>query len=109
MLDQRMTTLEVAVAALSATIMTKLDLMMAQGRPWAADVEARLRLLEQHVDPTNIDHEARLRLLEQHDDPTDADHEARIRRLERTVWIAAGAASAAGGALGAWVSAVMGV
>ena len=29
------------------------------------------------------------------------DHESRVRRLERVVWIAAGAASAAGGVLGA--------
>jgi len=41
--------------------------------------------------------------LAQHD-----DHEARIRRLERALWTAAGAATAAGGTVGAIVSQLMG-
>lgn len=35
------------------------------------------------------------------------DHETRIRRLERAVWIAAGAAMAGGGVLGAIASQIL--
>ena len=37
-----------------------------------------------------------------------ADHEARIRRLERAVWLAAGAAAAAGGTLGSLATHILG-
>lgn len=36
------------------------------------------------------------------------DHESRIRRLERAVWIATGAATAAGGTVGAVAAQLMG-
>lgn len=37
------------------------------------------------------------------------DHETRIRRLERAVWLAAGFASAGGGAAGAIISKLVGM
>lgn len=71
-------------------------------------VETKLDLVLERLGDGHSDHEARIRALEQRVDPSNVDHEARIRRLERMVWLAAGAASAAGGALGAWMSAVAG-
>lgn len=39
---------------------------------------------------------------------TKVDHETRIRKLERSVWLAAGAATAVGGTSGALVSQLFG-
>lgn len=52
------------------------------------------------------DHETRLRGLEA---VNHSDHETRIRRLERALWMSAGAAAAAGGGIGATLSALMGL
>lgn len=64
----------------------------------------RLIRIETKVDvsiTTQVDHEGRIRALE-----TDnvhgghQDHEARIRRLERSMWLLAGAGTAAGALAG---------
>lgn len=39
---------------------------------------------------------------------SSADHESRIRRLERSMWLAAGAAAAAGGVIGQLVAPLIG-
>ena len=82
-LDQRMGALEVAVAELRATLSTKLDALAERMEPRAADVEARLRVLEA--------------------DRPDHSHEARISKLEQWGWLLTGAAIAGGGAAG-WVT-----
>lgn len=69
-------------------------------------VETKLDLVLTRLGDGHSDHEVRLRTLEQRVDPSNVDHEARIRKLERMIWVASGAASAMGGALGAWMSAV---
>lgn len=79
-LDQRMTSLEVAFATLSATLSTKLDGIADRMEPRAADVEARLRVLEA--------------------DRPDGTHEPRISKLEQWRWLITGAAIAGGGAAG---------
>jgi uncharacterized coiled-coil protein SlyX len=48
-LDQRMTNLEIAVATLGATLTTKLDQLTTQGKPWADDIETRIRVLESRM------------------------------------------------------------
>ena len=49
------------------------------------------------------DHETRMRGLEA---VNHTDHETRLRKLERAMWLSAGAAAAAGGGIGATLSAV---
>lgn len=85
-LDQRMTSMEVAFATLSATLSTKLDALADKMEPRAADVEARLRVLEA--------------------DKPDPTHETRIAKLEQWRWLITGAALAGGGIMGGVVSAV---
>jgi hypothetical protein len=68
--------------------------------------------IETKLDVANTnhqDHEARLRALELDNTPGGhRDHETRIRRLERSVWIAAGAAAAAGSTVGAIIAPLLG-
>lgn len=92
-LDQRMTSLEVAFATLSATLSTKLDALADQMKAGGAsragldrDIEARLRVLEA--------------------DKPDPTHEPRISKLEQWRWLITGAALAGGGVMGGIVSAV---
>jgi hypothetical protein len=77
-------------------------------RDMMIEVKTRLDFLIAQTSTNHVDHESRLRALEQRVDPSTGDHESRIRKLERMVWLAAGASSAVGGALGAWMSAVAG-
>lgn len=77
-------------------------------RDMMIEIRTELRVLIAQHSERHADHEARIRVLEQHVDPSDADHETRLRKLERFVWLAAGASGAVGGALGAWMSAVAG-
>lgn len=64
----------------------------------------RMIRIETKLDIANerhLDHEGRIRALETDNTPGGhQDHEGRIRRLERSVWLAAGAAAAAGGVVG---------
>lgn len=64
----------------------------------------RLIRIETKLDVANgnhLDHENRIRALEQDNTPGGhQDHESRIRRMERSIWLAAGAAAAAGGVVG---------
>lgn len=76
---------------------TKLDMVLRQLDGSHSDHEARIRALEQRVDPPHAEHADRL-----------VDHESRLRRLERTVWLAAGAAAAAGAGLGTFVASAFG-
>ena len=50
------------------------------------------------------DHEIRIRNVESNN---HIDHESRLRKLERALWLSAGAAAAAGGGIGASLSAVL--
>jgi hypothetical protein len=52
--------------------------------------------------------EVRLDSLERMSGP-NADHEARIRKLEKIVWVAMGFAAALGGAVGGFVSNLIGI
>ena len=85
-LDQRMGALEVAVAEPRATLSTKLDSLADRMEPRAADVEARLRVLE--------------------GDRPDPSHEARLSKLEQWRWLITGAAAAGGGAAG-WLTSTL--
>lgn len=64
----------------------------------------RLIRIETKVDVGNTisaDHEARIRALETDNTPGGhQDHESRIRRLERSMWLLAGAGTAAGALAG---------
>jgi hypothetical protein len=68
-------------------------------RDLVVEIKVRLDLALTRVD----DHEARLRLLEARPVVDAADHEARLRVIERRVWVAAGAAAAAGVAGGHFI------
>jgi hypothetical protein len=68
----------------------------------------RLVRIEAKLD-MHADHEVRIRKLESDVDPkTHDDHETRLRRIEKALWIAVGAAGAAGGVLGQVASQLMG-
>lgn len=69
----------------------------------AGDTKAILGRLDAH-DDARRDHEARLRTLEGY---KTADHEQRITSLERWRWVLTGAAAAAGGGVGAGITAAL--
>jgi hypothetical protein len=78
-------------------------------------VETKLDMVLRQLDGSHSDHESRIRALEQRatSAPTEhteklVDHESRLRRLERTVWLAAGAAAAAGAGVGTFVASAFG-
>lgn len=81
-----MTALEIAFATLTATLTTKFDELCKRLEPQAADVEARLRVLEA--------------------DRPDPTHETRLSKLEQWKWTLTGAAIAGGGAAGGIMSAI---
>lgn len=72
----------------------------------------RLVRIETKLDVSNAthdDHEARIRKLEGESDPkTHEDHEGRLRRLEKALWLATGAAAAAGGVAGQLAAKLLG-
>lgn len=74
----------------------------------AGDVKAVLGRLKDH-DRTSQDHETRIRTLEAQIANRDHDHETRLRHLERALWMSAGAAAAAGGGIGATLSAIFNI
>lgn len=103
-MSDRMTSMEIAFASMSATLGTKLDALIVAVSTQHTDHEARVRALEVRA-PADPSHEQRIDALEKAQDDT---HGPRLSRLEKALYLAMGGAIVLGGSAGGIVTTLLG-